>query len=516
MTDRRMAPSDAVWLYSEHAGNHQVVSALIWTDRRIDPVEFKELVEQRLVDKYPTFSQKMRPSRNPLLMPHWVDDPDFDIDNHIRVVDLPAPGDKQALEDLVSAQRSARLPRDKPLWEMFVIQGYNGDTTAVHARIQHAIADGWALVRLVLSLADEDSPSERPATVDKPPRRKRDLAGKALQPALDAADTVGDAVTRTAGAVQDAASKAVGMVTGSDRSLGAHLASGADALQETLSLDIDPKRLLEYSAEAPRDLRSRVRKAKGATRSVGEGAKDAVDFLMPPRPGDTILHGAAGPHKKVVWIDPIPLQDVKDIGRTLHATVNDVLLGALTSALRNYLLEHDALTVEELLTAVPISLRKPDAPLPRKLGNRFGLIPVLLPVGIEDPVEQIRAIKLQVDKLKVSKTPIISFGVTSASAILTPDLAKFSHKMNQASSVGITTNVPGPRNELHLAGAKVLGMWGLGGNSGDANLVLGIFSLNGELNFAVHSDAGITPDPERILVHFTQAVDELRGRTSAL
>lgn len=513
MAERRMAPSDAVWLYSEHAGNHQVVSALIWTDRRIDPVEFKELARQRLVDKYPTFSQRVRPSRNPLLMPHWEDDPGFDIDNHIKVVDLPPPGDKQALEDLVSQQRSARLPRDKPLWEIYVIQGYNGDTTAVHARIQHAIADGWALVRLVLSLADEAESGQRPETVDKPQLRKRDVAGKAMAPAREAVDAVGGALSRTADAAKGTARKAVGLVTASsDESLGAHLAP--DALQETLSLDLDPKRLLEYGAEVPRGILARFSRAKEATRTVGSGAKDAMDFLMPPRPGDTILHGAAGPRKKVVWIEPIPLQDVKEIGRTLNATVNDVLLGALTSALRNYLIEHDALTVDELLTAVPISLRKPDEPLPRKLGNRFGLIPVLLPVGIEDPIEQIRAIKVQVDKLKQSQTPIISFGVTSASAILTPDLAQFSHKMNQASSIGITTNVPGPRNELHLAGAKVLGMWGLGGNSGDANLVVGIFSLNGELNFAVHSDAGITEDPERILEHFTRAVEELEQRTS--
>lgn len=485
MSERRMAPSDAVWLYSEFEGNHQAVSAVIWTETQIDPAELRQVVSERLVEKYPTFKQKMRMSRNPLLMPHWEDDPDFDLDNHVHVMQMPAPGDKQALEELVSQQRSKLLDRSRPLWEIFLIQGYQGNTSAVHARIQHAIADGWALVRLVLSLADEDSAAERPRTVDKQRKRKRDIAAGVVAP-------VKDAVADAAGAVQQAA---------------------ADALHGANPIDIDAQQFLEFGQEVPESLRKRVAKVKGAAQSVGGGTKDAVEFLMPPRPGQTILHGTVNGTKKVTWIDPIPLQPIKDAGRTMDATINDVLLGALTNALREYLLAHDALTVDALLTSVPISLRKPDTPLPRTLGNRFGLLPVLLPVGIADPLEQIRDIKRQVDEIKTSQIPLISFGMTSVSAMLTPEVEKFAHKMNQAHSIGITTNVPGPRTELRFAGAKVLGMWGMGGNSGNMNFVFGIFSLNGELNFAVQSDTGITTDPESILDHFLDSVATIQHLT---
>jgi hypothetical protein len=92
VADRRLSPADAAWLYSEWEKNNQTVSALMWLDREIDPDDYIAIVQERMVDKYPTFSQRIRKSRNPLMMPHWEDDPDFDIANHVEVLHLPAPG----------------------------------------------------------------------------------------------------------------------------------------------------------------------------------------------------------------------------------------------------------------------------------------------------------------------------------------------------------------------------------------------------------------------------------------
>ena len=504
MSERRLSPADTVWLYSEWENNPQTVSSLMWLDREIDPEELKAIIKERLVDKYPTFSQRIRKSRNPLLMPKWEDDPDFDLDYHVRVMDLPAPGDKPALEKLVSEQRSVQLDFNRPLWEFYIIQGYEG-TTAVHARIQHSIADGWALVRLVLSLADEVDDSERPQTVDKVRPRKRQVAVKLAQPAIDAVDSVTESVKQTIGS---AASKAKEIIR-DPKSVPAHLASGQEALEETLTLATDRQRFLEFGAQVPDELQSQLEPLAKTADAVAEGSKDAVDFLLAPRPGKTILHGKVGKEKKVAWIEPIPLQPVKDAGRFYSATINDMLVGALTNALRQYLLSHDALTVEELYTTVPVSLRKPDAPLPRTLGNRFGLVPVLLPVGIEDPVAQVREVKRQFDELKASQMPVVSFGLTSLSATFTPDVERLVHKITQAHAIGVTTNVPGPRHPISLAGGVVKGAWGMGGLSGNMDLSFGIFSLAGEINFAVHSDAGLTPDPERILDYFVASVNTL-------
>ncbi len=311
------------------------------------------------------------------------------------------------------------------------------------------------------------------------------------------ADTAGRAAEAVVAMVQQPAS------------VPATLASGQDALEETLTVSLDPQRFLEFGSSVPESVGKRLGKVADTASAVTGGAKDAIDFLAAPRPGKTILHGKVSGQKRVVWIDPIPLDPVKRAGKVFGATINDMLMGALTNALRLYLVEHDALTVDELFTAVPVSLRKPDAPLPRTLGNRFGLVPVLLPVHYDDPVAQVASLHAQMDEIKQSQMPIVSFGLISVASLATPEVERMIHKINQDESIGVTTNVPGPRKALVLAGGNVKGAWGMGGLSGNMNLSFGIFSLAGEINFAVHSDVALTPDPERILAHFLSSVDDL-------
>lgn len=489
MSERRLSPADAMWLYSEWDRNPQTVSALLWLDREIDPNRLRQIIQVRMVDKYPVFHQRIRRSRNPLFMPLWTDDTEFSLDNHFEVVQLPEPGDKATLEALVSEQRSQLLDHSKPLWKIFLIQGYQNNgtaTSAIHARVQHCIADGWALVRLVLSLADETSAARPPKVVDRPRARRRDLARKATAP-----------ISRTVGSV---------------RSLARFGQSDDD---DTGFPAIDPRRFLEFSTSVPIELARQWGRAASVAETVAQVNADAVDFVLAPRPGKTILHGDVSGQKKVTWMEPMPLAPIKQAGRPLGATINDVLLGCLTDALRRYLQEKDALNVTELFTAMPISLRRPDAPLPRNLGNRFGLIPVLLPVGIEDPVEQVRSIKAQIDEIKQSQLPIVSFGLMSASALVTPEVERLIHRINQDHSIGVTTNVPGPRAPIDVAGGRVLGAWGMGGLSGQMNLSFGIFSLAGELNFSVHSDTAITSDPERIRDLFEESARRIVELTGA-
>lgn len=481
MSERRLSPADAMWLYSEWDRNPQTVSSLMWLDREIDPDRMRQIIAVRLVDKYPVFHQRIRRSRNPLFLPLWTDDPEFSLDHHFEVVQLPEPGDKAALEALISEQRSTMLDHSRPLWKIYLIQGYQHDgapTSAVHARVQHAIADGWALVRLVLSLADATSAAPPPKVVDRPRTRRRDLARIATAP-----------IART---------------VGSARSMARLGQPGAE--DDGVGLTLDPRRFIEFSTAVPIELARQWGRAAQVAETVARANADAVDFVLAPRPGKTILHGEVSGRKRVAWMEPMPLAPIKAAGRSLGATINDVLLACLTDALRRYLLEKDALTVTELFTAVPVSLRRPDAPLPRTLGNRFGLLPVLLPVGIEDPLEQVSSIKAQIDEIKESQLPVVSFGLMSAVALATPEVERLIHRINQDHSIGVTTNVPGPRAPIHLAGGKVLGAWGMGGLSGNMNLSFGIFSLAGELNFSVHSDAAITPDPERIRDLFEESV----------
>lgn len=523
MPERRdLSPADACWLYSEWEKNHQTVSAFLWTDRRVDPDALREVVQTRLLDRYPVFVQRVVMSRNPVLMPHWEDDPDFDIDRHLEVVDLPPPADKATLEALIGEQRTPLLDRDHPLWKVYLIQGYDGGS-AMHLRIQHSVADGWALVRLFLSLtneADDDEADANEATgvadLDEVGDRQQDESVRRESPLR----------------FRRRARRAVaGLRQGLHPST---LASGRDALEETLSVAVDPSRFVEFGNDVTEAMAEKVQDAgtlimESTTERVGRlsqrgsrvlegarlaryGIRDGIDFTFPPRPGKTILHGDVGGQKLVAWMDPIPLAPVKAAGRAFDATINDVLMGAQTNALRQYLLDRDALTVDELFTAVPVSLRDPDEALPETLGNKFGLVPVLLPVGLADPVEQVLEIKRQVDEIKASTMPIMSFGLMGFSAVTTPEVERAIHKLNQSHSIGVTTNVPGPRHAVWLCGAEVLGVWGMGGLSGNMNLSFGIFTLNGEVNYAVHSDAALTPDPGEIVRLFGESVRAVQVR----
>ena len=110
MGSRRLTPADAVWLYSEWENNGQTVSALMWTDQEVDAAELRSIISERLLNKYPAFTQKIRKSRNPLYLPHWEDDPSFDLDNHFQVDQLPEPGSKEQLAELIGEQIALGLP----------------------------------------------------------------------------------------------------------------------------------------------------------------------------------------------------------------------------------------------------------------------------------------------------------------------------------------------------------------------------------------------------------------------
>ena len=495
MAERRLSPADAAWLYSEWGRNNQTVSAVAWTKSLVDPDQFRDIVQQRIVDTFPTFSRRLRSSRNPLYLPSWEDDPEFDLAHHLEVVELDPPGDKEQLRAIVSEQRGQLLDRDRPLWKIYQFQNYQGGT-AFHCRIQHSIADGWSLVRVVLSLADEDENLERPETVHKERQRKRDVLSSAVAPAVDAVSSLGEKVRRIPA-----------MIAGDDEG-------------DTLTIDLDPSNFAEFGSDVAEQIADgwnqisdRVGKIGQTAGTAVEGAKAAWDFATPTLPGSTMLHGKVSGNKMVDWNEPRPLQPIKDAGRAAGATINDVLLAALTNALRKYLVNHNDLTVADLLTSVPVSLRKPGEPLPKQLGNRFGLIPVLLPVGIADAMDQLAEVKARLDEFKVSPMPVVSFGLMSVTALGTAEVERTIHKLNQMHSIGVTTNVPGPRHPIYICGSQVLGMWGMGGVSGNMNLSFGIFTLDGELNFSVHSDAGITNDPEMILRYFDESVDELLDRT---
>lgn len=150
-----MRPVDDVWLEMDQPDNLMVVEGLMVLDGELDREAFVDLLRDRVLEMFPRFRQRAAWSWLPWPSRWWQDDPDFDFDRHVIDVTLPAPGDDAALQEHVSSCLSRALDMQHPPWEMHVIHGYQGGT-AVYSRLHHALADGTALFRVVMALADED------------------------------------------------------------------------------------------------------------------------------------------------------------------------------------------------------------------------------------------------------------------------------------------------------------------------------------------------------------------------
>ncbi len=456
-TRHAMGSADAAWLHMDRPENLMVINGVMWFDEPMDWDALREVIVNRLVTPFPRFRQRVSEPRLGLGTPQWEDDEHFDVDLHLHHVALPAPGDRAALEAFVADRMVIPLDRARPLWEFHLIDGF-GNGSAVLSRIHHAVADGIALARVLFSLTDDGADAGlAPAHEDHP----SGLAGAAL------------AAGRSAGGALHLARAGAGAI-----------------LHEGLESIVHPRHTVDLAAGA-----------------VGE-ARTVAKVLFPRPDTDTILRGRAGIAERVAWSDPLSLDDVRDLAHARGATVNDVLVAALTGALRAYLAERGT-PVDEIHAIVPFNLRPLDQPLPADLGNRFGLVTLPLPVGAPTPADRLTAVMREMAKIKSSHEGPVAYAVLSAIG-RTPAQVEAA-LVGLFSSVGsaVVTNVPGPRAVVRLAGTPVSGVLVWAPVSGNVAMSVSIFSYAGEVTVGVMSDAGLVPDPERIVGAFADELTSL-------
>jgi WS/DGAT/MGAT family acyltransferase len=413
----------------------------MWFDEPLDVERAREVLRTRLVERFPRFRRRIAEPPLGIGLPSWQEAPDFDLDLHLHRVALPAPGDKAALEALVGDLVTVPLPRSRPLWDIHVIEGY-GEGTAVLSRMHHCIADGIALARVLLSLTDAEP----------------DAGLAAPAPVHD-----GGPLSTLAGAGR----------------AGAHAAEAS--LHEWLTLARHPE------AEGSRLL-------DAATANGRALAKLLLTGTDAPSP----LRGKLGVARRVRWTDPIDLEEIKAIGHATHTTVNDVVLTAVTGALHRYLADRGGL-VDEIRAMVPFNLRPPDEPLPRDLGNRFGLVYLTLPVGIEDPAQRLAELHRRMDAIKHSPEGRLSYAILGAIGTTPVPVEQRLIGLFTPKVTAVMTNVPGPREPVYFAGSRVAGVLGWVPAAGEIGIGLSIFSYDDRLTVGLQVDAGLIPDPETIL-----------------
>ncbi len=455
MTTENLSAVDTAWLHMEDPTNLMMVTGVLVLDGALDFTRLTELLRERLL-RVPRFRQRVVESRLPLAAPRWETDATFDLRSHLHHVALAPPGDAGALRDLVSDLMSTPLDFTKPLWQFHLVDGF-GTGSVLVGRLHHSIGDGIALVKVLLSMADGAESFPGTPVPAGEPEAEEERTGGLLGPAADV-------LSRTRNATEELVREGMDALTHPEHllDLAARGASGADALAKLLLMDPDP---------------------------------------------ETPFKGSLGVAKRAAWSEPVPLEQVKAVGKALGGTVNDVLLTAVTGALRRYL-EGRGGAVEglEFRAVVPVNLRRPGD---EGLGNRFGLVFLPLPVGLESVTERLSVLRERMDELKRSPEAVVAFGLLGAFGSVPAEIERLVVDIFGRRGTGVMTNVVGPRERISLAGVPVKELMFWVPQSGRLGLGVSILSYAGGVSLGVATDAGLVPDPERILLAFREEFDAL-------
>jgi WS/DGAT/MGAT family acyltransferase len=455
MARKSLSSVDTAWLRMEEPNNLMMITGVLVFGTPIEYDRLKATLEARLLP-FRRFRQRVV---QPLVgSPYWEDDPNFDLGYHLQMAALPPPGDQAALQDTASLLASRQLDPSKPLWQLHLIREYE-EGCAVICRLHHSIGDGLALVYVLLSLTDTEPDASWP--VVEPQATRRQHSGpmqKFLRPAQAAYRN-----TRSATGV-----------------------------------------LLEQTKQLRTDRAHAVNLAQAGIR--GTAALGRLLLLPPDR--KTIYKGPLGVPKRAAWSRPIPLPEIKLIGGELGGTLNDVLLTAMSGALRRYLLARGE-KVEGLnfRAIVPVDLRKPGTE--KELGNKFGLVFLSLPVGIVDPGERLGELRRRMDSLKDSLEAPVAFGILNTIGVMPQLLQDIVVSIFGLKGTAVMTNVIGPREQLYLAGSPLDSLMFWVPQSGHLGLGVSILSYNGQVWMGTITDAGLVPDPDAIIDAFHTEFSEL-------
>ncbi len=456
MTRHPMSAADAAWLRMDTPTNLMVVTAAQWFDRPLDPARVAEVLQERMIDQFPRFSQRVVDDRGLW----WEDVEDFDIHARIKRMTLPAPAGRAELEKAVGDQVSVPLPWGRPLWDLYLIDDYEGGGGAAVFRMHHAIADGFSLVRVLLSLTDD--PDAEPVEI-----------GPVSADHGSWTEWVGDAVS---GAVRGAVSLVSHPLT---------VPKWMWGLATTTTM-IDLAQVVVSDTAAVSKL------------------------LLLPADHDTVLKGPLGHEKQTAWTDPISFEAVKSASKASQATINDLLLASVAGALRTYLVRHGNAAVD-VRAIVPFNLRPLDKPLPAELGNQFGLVYLTLPLRADTHEERLSQMTQRMTAIKNSAEGAVAYGILEVLGRAPAAVEKLAIKIFTAKGTGVMTNVPGPRSPVTLAGSRLLGTIGWGPTSGDLGLGVAIFSYAGEITVGFCVDKGLIPDVDSLRTDFMDELGRLLG-----
>jgi diacylglycerol O-acyltransferase / wax synthase len=462
MAREKMSSVDQAWLRMDSPQNLMMIVGVQVFDAPVKLAKLRELIEARLL-AFKRFRQKVELDATGAW---WVTDRRFDLDEHLVVHTLPGAGSSAQMQAYVAELASTPLNPDRPLWQFHLIENYDG-TNAFISRIHHCIADGIALVAVMMELTDKNLASTHsggatPETNSADESGRREIESNPWEPYLK---------PLTKGTIKAINSTRV-------------------AWSKSLDLVANPERLMDY--------------AEVGSQVIRDAAKIA---LMPPD-SPTRFKGKPGTNKRVAWNEPLPLDEVKAVAKVLGASINDVLLSCVAGALRRYLIAHgDDVTDCEVRAMVPVNLRPLKDAL--KLGNRFGLVPLLLPVGIANPLERLLEVRHRMNELKDGYQAVLAYAVLGVVGMAPRPVQRTVLDMLSRKSTAVMTNVPGPQQPIYFAGQALRRIMFWVPQSGDIGMGVSILSYSGGVQFGLITDSDLVPDPQAVIDGFEPEFNQL-------
>jgi diacylglycerol O-acyltransferase / wax synthase len=462
MSGEPMSGIDLAWLRMERATNPMTIVAVLILDGRVTRPRLRALLAERLL----RFERFRELPVHDALGTRWTRDPHFDLDTQLRTLRLPPRAGRRELEQAASKLASAQLNPRHPLWQIHLIERY-GKGSAVIARFHHCYADGIALMRVLLSLTDT-TPVAAPLPAPTIHATRGNSQSSLLSLVSPLTDLVGSAMT----AVQRTGQGAADLVSASLRTL-AH----------------------------PEQAAALARQGAAALREL-------ADIALLPEDPRTPLKGKLGSRKQVAWSQSLSFMEVKTVAAALDCTINDVLLAGVAGALGSHLAERgvstDGLTIRAL---VPVNLR-PAEEQPQ-LGNQFGLVFANLPIGERNPLARVYAVHQDMLRLKRSSQALIALWLLTAMGMLPGVIEERAIELFTAKGSLVVSNVPGPREPLYLAGARITQQFFWVPQAGDIGVGVSLLTYDGRVHFGLIADSHLIAEPADVARRFGEEFERL-------
>ncbi len=462
MTREPMSGADLAWLRMERPTNPMMVVAVLILGGRLQRRTLRSLLQERLL----RFERFRELPVHDAFGTHWQTARDFDLDAHLQCVRLPPRAGQEQLEAEAGKLASKQLDPRRPLWQIHLVERYRRGS-AIIARFHHCYADGIALMRVLLSLTDSAPVASR---VDANTARDDGSSRESSPPAL--LEPLTGLFGSAALTLRDVSQSAAGLVGAS------------------LNMLAHPDR------------------AAALAQQVATASSELANItLLPPDPKTPLKRRLSG-HKQVAWARPLPLREVKTVAQALGCTINDVLLataaGALGSHLRQRGIATDAMTLRAL---VPVNLR-PTSEQPR-LGNEFGLVFASLPVGEPNPVARLYAVHFDMERLKHSSQAVVALWLLTALGMVPGIIEDRAIELFTSKASVVVSNVPGPRQPLYLAGARIEEQFFWVPQAGHIGVGISLLTYDDRVHFGVVADRNLIPAPREVARRFPQEFEKL-------